>query len=183
MSHKTALPQQHKRYTSRSWSRRRVLALVLSGAGLTTLAACRPVQPPSTAMSATPAVTHTPSTTPVAAEPPTPTAQSTTAPATPTSVPTPAGPPVPVDIQLFSFQPATLVIAPNTTVVWTNRDDIEHSVTSGIPDAPDGLFDSGLFVLDDQFTFTFTGPGEYAYYCTRHPHMVGTVTVHDEASA
>lgn len=89
-------------------------------------------------------------------------------------------PVVEVEVQLFAYRPEWIEVPVGTTVTWTNFDDIGHSITSGTPDSPDspaGLFDSGLFGLNESFSYTFTQPGEYSYFCTRHPHMVGTIFV------
>ncbi len=56
-------------------------------------------------------------------------------------------------------------------------DDIEHSVTSGTPPTPDGKFDSGFFTLGKSYSFTFTQPGDYTYFCKRHKSMTATVRV------
>lgn len=82
-----------------------------------------------------------------------------------------------VEIRLFTFQTPELRIPVDATVVWRNLDDIEHTVTSGTPGAPDGRFDSGALTLNQEFRFTFSQPGEYSYFCHRHPHMTGKVIV------
>ncbi len=82
-----------------------------------------------------------------------------------------------VDIKLFGFQPAVLEVHVGTTVTWTNRDDIEHSITSGAPPEADGSFDSGFFAQDGTYSYTFNTPGEYAYFCQRHNSMTGLVRV------
>ena len=38
-------------------------------------------------------------------------------------------------------------------------------------------FDSGAVDTDETFSFTFTKPGTYGYYCKVHPHMKGTIVV------
>jgi len=81
------------------------------------------------------------------------------------------------DIIQFGFEPATLQVAPGTTVTWTNHDSIIHSVTSGTPDAADGAFDSGFFDQNGTYSFTFTDAGEYAYFCMRHNFMRASVSV------
>ncbi len=83
-----------------------------------------------------------------------------------------------VEIKLFSF-PKSLEVSPGTTVVWTNRDAIEHSVTAGTPGEPQSAFDSGLFVQGESFGHRFDEAGEFAYFCTRHESMRGVVTVRD----
>ena len=63
------------------------------------------------------------------------------------------------------------------TVYWINEDSAFHSVTSGQQEIPDGLFDSGLIDPDEKFSYTFTEPGVYSYYCTLHPWMNGMIKV------
>jgi plastocyanin len=71
------------------------------------------------------------------------------------------------------------------TVVWTNDDSAFHTVTSGSVGAPDAgkAFDSGLAgptaltAKGKTFEHKFDIAGEYPYFCTLHPAMVGTVTV------
>jgi plastocyanin len=77
-----------------------------------------------------------------------------------------------VKIDNFTFFPATLTVAPGTTVSWTNDDDIPHTVV-----AKDKGFRSKPLDTGNQFTFTFATPGEYAYFCSLHPHMVGKIIV------
>lgn len=89
---------------------------------------------------------------------------------------TPGGETVSAEIKLFSFQPNPIEIPAGTTITWTNQDDIEHSVTSG-SGTPDGTFDSEFFTKGQTFSQTFDEPGEYTYFCKRHPSMTGTITV------
>jgi len=71
------------------------------------------------------------------------------------------------------------------TVVWTNDDSAFHTVTSGLIGAADAgkTFDSGLAgptALTSKgktFEHKFDTAGEYPYFCTLHPAMVGTVIV------
>jgi len=77
------------------------------------------------------------------------------------------------------FSPASVSIQVGDTVKWTWKAS-GHSVTSGVPGAPTGLFDSGINNLDHTFSHTFTDPGTIAYYCTPHGaccNMKGSVTV------
>ncbi|MFT3989069.1 plastocyanin/azurin family copper-binding protein [Aestuariivirga sp.] len=80
-------------------------------------------------------------------------------------------------IKLFQFQPGNLEVKVGTTVTWTNGDDIEHSVTSGAPGKESKVFDSGFFKKGGTYSFTFTTPGTYTYFCKRHNSMKATVTV------
>ncbi len=81
------------------------------------------------------------------------------------------------EIRQFTFSPSPLVVATGAVVTWTNRDAIEHSVTSGSPDAPSGVFDSDFISPEQSFSFRFDEPGEYPYFCRRHPFMHGTLIV------
>ena len=80
-----------------------------------------------------------------------------------------------------AFSPRELTVPVGTTVRWVNGDAMLHSVTSGESDGtvgtPDGRFDSGFLEPGDAFTFTFTEPGTYRYFCLPHPFMTGTITV------
>ena len=77
-----------------------------------------------------------------------------------------------VHIDNFVFEPAELTAKVGQTVTWTNRDDDVHTVTSS-----SGVFGSGGLDADDTFTFTFSKPGTYDYFCKLHPLMTGTVVV------
>ena len=76
-----------------------------------------------------------------------------------------------IHIDNFVFQPAELKIKVGTTVTWTNRDDIPHTVVSA------GKFRSKALDTDDKFSFTFTNAGDYKYFCSLHPHMTGMIKV------
>ena len=77
-----------------------------------------------------------------------------------------------VAIQNFAFSPQVIVVAPGTTVTWTNADEDPHTVT-----ANDKSFHSAAMDTDESYSFTFTRPGEFAYFCSLHPHMTGKVIV------
>lgn len=77
-----------------------------------------------------------------------------------------------VKIDNFTFGPEKLTVKAGSTVTWTNEDDIPHTVTSSTK-----AFKSKALDTDDSFSFTFTTPGTYEYFCSLHPHMVGTVVV------
>jgi plastocyanin len=77
-----------------------------------------------------------------------------------------------VKIDNFSFVPQEIKVKAGTTVIWTNRDDIPHTVTS-----TDLIFKSKTLDTDDKFTTTFTKPGNYPYFCSIHPKMTGKVIV------
>ena len=77
-----------------------------------------------------------------------------------------------VRIDNFNFTPPALVVAPGTTVSWTNDDDTPHNVRE-----KDGKFKSAALDTDDTFSQTFSAPGEYEYFCSIHPRMVGKIVV------
>jgi plastocyanin len=77
-----------------------------------------------------------------------------------------------VTIDNFSFGPATLTVAAGTKVIWTNRDDIPHTVVS-----TEGAFKSKAVDTDEKFSYTFAKPGTYSYFCSVHPKMTGKVVV------
>ena len=77
-----------------------------------------------------------------------------------------------VKIDNFSFGPPTLTVPVGTTVVWTNRDDIPHTVVS-----TDGVFKSKVRDTDEKFSYTFTKAGTYPYFCSVHPKMTGKIVV------
>lgn len=79
-----------------------------------------------------------------------------------------------VTIDNFAFGPATLTVAPGTKVTWDNKDEEPHTVMS----ADGGMtFKSPALDTDDKFSFTFDKAGTYKYFCSIHPHMVGTIVV------
>ena len=82
-------------------------------------------------------------------------------------------PPNTVSIANFTFTPPTLTVKAGTAVTWTNADDIPH----GIASANNAFAKSKALDTDDTYTFTFTTPGVYAYFCYLHPHMTGTIVV------
>ena len=77
-----------------------------------------------------------------------------------------------VKIDNFTFNPRQVTVKAGDTVTWINHDDIPHTVTSKTM-----AFRSKPMDTDDKFSFTFTTPGSYAYFCSLHPHMTGSVVV------
>jgi plastocyanin len=77
-----------------------------------------------------------------------------------------------VKIDNFSFSPASVTVPVGTTVRWTNADDIPHTVVSD-----DKTFKSKALDTDEHFTYTFTKPGTYSYFCGIHPKMTGKIVV------
>lgn len=77
-----------------------------------------------------------------------------------------------VKIDNFSFGPTTLTVASGTTVTWVNNDDVPHTVVSD-----DKVFRSKALDTDDKYSYTFTKPGTYNYFCSVHPKMIAKIVV------
>ena len=94
-------------------------------------------------------------------------------PCTAAGVSPPKGQAYQVSIHNFAFAPKTLTVPAGARVVWSNGDEEPHVITSA-----GGLFVSSK-TLDsgDSYAVTFAKPGTYAYYCSIHPMMVGTIIV------
>ena len=98
--------------------------------------------------------------------------ENTTTPENPAEIPTEASE---VSIEDFAFKPAAITVKRGTTVTWTNKDSVGHTVT---PDEPSDAFASSeLFVQGETYSVTFDAVGTYAYHCQPHPNMTGIVTV------
>jgi plastocyanin len=81
-------------------------------------------------------------------------------------------PPTQIAITKFAFAPKEITVAPGTKVVWTNKDETPHTVTSN-----DKSFASKGLDTDDTYEHTFEREGDFAYICTVHPFMTGVVHV------
>ena len=78
-----------------------------------------------------------------------------------------------ITVDNFTFSPEIAEVSVNSTVNWTNKDDVPHVIAS-----TDGMFRSKGLDTDDHYSFKFTKPGTYSYYCSIHPKMTGKVIVH-----
>ena len=85
--------------------------------------------------------------------------------------------PTPVEVRTFQFRAPTIEVPAGTEVVWSNRDAIEHTVTSGVPDSADGAFDGRLADTGATFRHVFDRAGTYRYFCDRHRFMRGEIRV------
>lgn len=125
--------------------------------------------------------TLTPQAAPTLAGTPTPTRTSTPPTAGATAAPTePVTENPQIEMSDLSYDPNDVTVRVGTTVTWTNREttQIPHTVTSGTPGAPNGIFDSGTVNAGQSYQFTFTTAGTYPYYCTIHgAAMTGVVHV------
>lgn len=80
-----------------------------------------------------------------------------------------------VPISSYKFKPSTVTIAPGTTVIWTNKDVDNHSVTSDR--GSHKRFDSGQMDNGHSFKITFKSAGTFRYHCSYHAFMKGIVIV------
>jgi len=83
-----------------------------------------------------------------------------------------------VQIDQYAFLPQRITVKPGTTVTWTNDDDAPHTIASSAK-----VFKSRPLDTGDKFSFTFTTPGTYAYFCSVHPQMTGTIVVEPASGA
>jgi LPXTG-motif cell wall-anchored protein len=83
----------------------------------------------------------------------------------------------PVAIANFAFSPASVTIKVGDTITWTNNDAIPHTAT-----ASDGSFDTGTLKKGQSGSHTFATAGTFAYICSIHPNMHGTVVVQGSSS-
>ncbi len=77
-----------------------------------------------------------------------------------------------VSIANFAFSPPSLTIQAGDTVLWTNNQNVTHTVTS----------DSGTELGETlapgaTYQHIFTTADNFPYHCTIHPTMHGSVTV------
>jgi plastocyanin len=76
------------------------------------------------------------------------------------------------------YIPHSLPVRVGDTVIWNNVDTAAHTVTSGsIEEGLSEIFDSSFIMPEKTFVFTFDEAGEYPYFCTLHPWMIGVVAV------
>ena len=80
--------------------------------------------------------------------------------------------PVAIAIDNFKFGVVSIEVAVGTTVTWTNRDDVPHTVTSSTK-----LFKSPALDTGEAFSYTFKEAGTFEYYCSMHPRMTGKIVV------
>lgn len=90
--------------------------------------------------------------------------------ATPTAEPS-------VSIRTFQFAPDTVRVKAGVRVVWTNNDDVEHTITSGTPDDTKGPFHGVVAKTGATYSAVLNEAGTFRYFCDRHRFMNGTVIV------
>jgi plastocyanin len=121
-------------------------------------------------------------------------AEAAPSPAAPSSgASAPAGPVI--NLNSLMFNPSTTTVSVGTTITWRNDEPITHTVTSGRYEGvdkttglrssqdPDGTFNAKLEGKGKTFSFTFTKPGSYTYYCDIHQGMNATIVVVDDPTS
>ena len=80
----------------------------------------------------------------------------------------------------YHYFPPAIAVPTGTTVAWFNNDFGQpHTVTSGVPGAPNNIFNSGLMpaTANSFFQYTFDRRGDFTYYCMIHPWRLAIVSV------
>lgn len=82
-----------------------------------------------------------------------------------------------------AYSPNPIEANVGDTVVWTNKDSTLHTVSSGTSSDPTHIFGDDAsgnpkYIGPNQkYEFIFEEEGEFPYFCTLHPAMMGTVLV------
>jgi plastocyanin len=77
-----------------------------------------------------------------------------------------------VTVANMAFSPASVTTTLGGSVTWTFQDTVAHTTTSD-----QGFWDSGPKSGGATYGRTFTSAGTFAYHCTIHPMMHGSVKV------
>jgi plastocyanin len=77
-----------------------------------------------------------------------------------------------VSIAGFAFSPETITVTVGDSVTWTNQDGATHTAT-----ADGGSFNTGNIGDGALKSVTFEAAGTFAYHCSIHAAMTGTVVV------
>lgn len=75
-------------------------------------------------------------------------------------------------VDAMNYEPATLAVRPGDTVIWVNKDVVQHTATS-----VDGGFDSPAIAPEQSWKYTARKKGTFPFSCRFHPMMKGTLTV------
>src|SRR3954447_13206862 len=135
---------------------------------ITTNTTSAPASPPPPPTATAPQQTAPP---PPAPPPPAPVARQAKAKPKP-ELRAQAASPGSVTMKDFSFGPTSVTVNVGESVTWTNNGPTRHSAT-----ANDGSFDTGLLPKGKSASHSFGKAGTFAYVCSIHPNMHGTVRV------
>jgi plastocyanin len=76
-----------------------------------------------------------------------------------------------VIIEGVKYEPEALTVKRGDTVIWVNKDPFPHTVTAA------AAFNSHSIVVGGSWRYVARKAGDYAYTCTLHPNMKGTLKV------
>ncbi|MBG0810562.1 cupredoxin domain-containing protein [Methylosinus sp. H3A] len=85
-------------------------------------------------------------------------------------------PTVNVEIERFAFSPARLTIKAGAVIVFTNHDQVPHSLI-GVMGAEEVFRSPEQIDEDESFRVILLRPGEVTYRCGLHSHMTGVISV------
>jgi plastocyanin len=77
-----------------------------------------------------------------------------------------------VVIEAMRFDPQELTVKAGDTVVWVNHDPFPHTVSS-----TGRQFDSRDIAAGASWKYVARRAGNFAYVCSLHPNMAGTLNV------
>ena len=77
-----------------------------------------------------------------------------------------------VVMEAMVFRPAALTVTSGDTIVWVNKDIVEHTATSAAAG-----FDSKMIRPGKSWKHTVRSKGSFAVLCSYHPVMTGTLQV------
>jgi plastocyanin len=172
-----APPAAHPSITASPQAAPSPTPVVVPSATTPPLATTTPATVPTSIPTLVPTTVPTSTPAPLATAIPTGTQGPIAGAATAAEAGTPTGAHVIVEMKNYAFVPKDITITTGTTVTWRNADNTTHTAT-----ADNKLFDSGNLGPSAQFSYTFTKPGVYPYYCIWHGApggvgMSGTITV------
>lgn len=78
-----------------------------------------------------------------------------------------------VTITDYAFTAKTITVKKGSAVTWTNKGAVQHTITGD----SDNTIHSQPLNTGDTYTYTFSATGTYAYHCSFHAGMTGTVIV------
>jgi plastocyanin len=78
-----------------------------------------------------------------------------------------------VAVAHYQYAPDPVTVDVGDTITWVNHDAVHHDVTS----VAGGPLASPELAAGDAWSVTFARPGTYAYTCSLHLDMTGTVVV------
>ena len=78
-----------------------------------------------------------------------------------------------IGIDNFNFTPQTLTVKAGTEVTWINNDDVPHLIVN----TQNRFKQSPVLDTDQRYSVTLSKSGTYAYFCSLHPKMQGSIVV------